>query len=223
MKLKVMILSGMVLAGMQVQAELIVGTPADAPYAGRVTVGEYGFGSGFPVLQARPFTTGPMAYNLSSVFFGTNLYHAAGAGGISISVHSNNGTVPGSAVAGGLNLFNATAATIGLELNAGSPLTLEANTTYWFVASVDQSIDSTRYWWNQTDSAAFDSDVPGYGLPLSSANDALGWVAYDGSSLQMQAYGTAIPEPATLSFFGIGGMGVWLARRKRQSHVHPRF
>ncbi len=219
MKLKTILCSGLILAGMQTQAALLVGTPSDAPYAGRVAVGEYGFGSDYPLLQARPFTTGATAYNLTAVSFGTNLYHAAGTGGISVSVYNNSGSVPGSAVAGGLNLFNATAANVDQMLNAGTTVTLAANSTYWFVASVDQSSGATRYWWNLTDSAAFDSDVAGYGMPLSSANDASGWAAYAGSSLQMQAYGTAVPEPATLSLFGLGGMGAWLARRKRQRRL----
>jgi len=210
----------LILAGMQTQAELLVGTPSDAPYAGRVAVGEYGFGSGFPLLQAKPFTTGATAYNLTAVSFGTNLYSAVGTGGISVSVYNNNGSVPGTAVAGGLNLFNATAANVDQMLNAGTTVTLAPNSTYWFVASVDQSGGATRYWWNLTDTALFDSDVAGYGLPLSSANDASGWTAYAGSSLQMQAYGAAVPEPATLSLFGLGGMGAWLVRRKRQRRLN---
>lgn len=224
MKLKAILWLGMVLTGLQVYAELLVGTQTNAPYAGRVAVGEWGFGAGSPILQARPITTGSTAYNLTSVYFGTNLYHVAGSGSgaFSVSVHHNNGTVPGSVVAGGLNLFNATAATSGGMLNAASTVTLAANSTYWLVASIDQSGGASRYWWNLTDSAAFDSEVAGYGMPLTSANDATGWAAYPGTGLQMQVYGTAVPEPATFSFFGIGGLGAWLLRSRRQKRVRRR-
>ncbi|VGO22464.1 PEP-CTERM sorting domain-containing protein [Pontiella sulfatireligans] len=221
MKLKTIVLLGLLWAGAQVHAELLLaGTQTNAPNAGRVAVGEYGHGPDSPILQARPFSTGVTAYNLTSIFFGANLTLASGTGGLSVSVYDNNGTVPGSAVAGGMNLFSATSATIDQMLTAVSTITLNANSTYWFVASVDQSSGATRYWWDMTDSAVFDSDVSGTGMPLANANNALGWASYGGSSMQMSIYGTAVPEPGSLTLMGVGAGGAWLARRKRQRRLN---
>ncbi|VGO17557.1 hypothetical protein PDESU_06154 [Pontiella desulfatans] len=220
MKDKTVALLLMALAVSQTYSELLVGTPTNAPYADRVAVGEWGFGAGSPILQARPITTGAEAYNLTSIFFGDHLYVEPGvgaaSGGISVSVYGNNGSVPGVPVAGGMNLFNATTLTVQEMMTATRTVTLAANSTYWFVASVDQSGGATRYWWNLTDSSAIDSGVTGYGMPLTSANNAAGWQDYPGTGLQMQVYGTAVPEPATLSFFGVGGIGAWLLRRRNQ-------
>ena len=57
------------LTSLSVRAELLAGTPASASVSGRVSVGEYGLGSAFPVLQARPFSTGGQDYYLDSIFF----------------------------------------------------------------------------------------------------------------------------------------------------------
>lgn len=202
------------MASVSANAALLAGTPGSAPLAGRVSIGEYGLGGANPALQARPFSTGSTAYYLDSISFGSRLYLASGSGDITISVYDNNGTVPGSAVAGGLNLFSATSATINQSLTPTSTITLNANSTYWFVASVDQSGGDTRYWWDLTDSAAFDSDVAGTDMPLASANDIPVWTRYDGSSMHMSIYGTAVPEPGSLALMGIVAGSIWFVRRR---------
>jgi hypothetical protein len=222
MKMRVFLILTMVgLAAQQSQAELLAGTSTNATTV-PVAVGNFGLGGDFPVLQARSFFTGGSAYTLESIFFGSHLYHDTGLGGITVSLYSNNGTVPGSAVAGGLNLFSATSATIGNTLLPNSVLTMNANSTYWFVASVDQTLGDTRYWWNLTDSAAFDSDVTGTDLPLGYANsttDGASWLRQEDLSMQMSIYGTVVPEPGTLSLMGIGMGGTYYARRRRRSKI----
>ena len=215
----IIILAIMGLAAAQSKAELLAGTPANAPVAGSVAVGYFGLST--PVLQARSFSTGPSAYDLNSILFGANLYPDSGMGGINVSLYHNNGTVPGTIVSGGLNLFSATSSTIDQMLVPTSVLTMQANNTYWFVASVDQSLGDTRYNWNLTDSAAFDSDVIGTSLPLGYANsltEGSDWNRLEGAAMQMSIYGTeAIPEPGTLSLMGLGMGGAYCARRKRHS------
>lgn len=216
---KIIILLSWVLLATGAHAELLAGNTGNATNGTRVALGEWGFGVNSPILQARPMITGSEGYNLTSIFFGSHLYHESGAGGISVSVHADNGSIPGSIVAGGFNLFSATSATIGDSLVAGSSLTLAPNSTYWFVVSADQSLGATRYWWNLTDNSALASDVTGFGMPLSNANNALGWAAYSGAGPLMDVNGTVVPEPATISLFGLGGLGSFLARRKRQRRM----
>jgi hypothetical protein len=181
-------------------------------------------GGDYPVLQARSFSTGGSAYNLESILFGPHLNLASGLGGVAVSLCNNNGTVPGTVVSGGLNLFSATSSSIGQSLLPTSVPTLAANSTYWFVISVDQSLGDTKYWWDLTDSAAIDSDFAGTALPLGYANstDGSSWNRFEGSSMPMSIYGSAVPEPGTLSLMGIGMSGAFFARRKRrrtgQSH-----
>lgn len=207
---------------LSVRAELLDGTPDSASVSGRVSVGEYGLGGAFPVLQARPFSTGDQEYDLDSIFFGSRLYLDSGPGEITVSVYNNSGTVPGSAVAGGLNLFSATSGTINQVLTPSSTITLNANSTYWFVAAVDQAGGATRYWWDLTDSEAFDSDVSGTGMELTAANDANGWAGFNGESMHMSINGTAVPEPGTLPLLGLAAGGVWLARKKRMTRIHKK-
>lgn len=154
--------------------------------------------------------------------------HSGGSGDFRVSVHIDNGMVPGAPVAGGRDLFVAGPGGIGEMLTAGSTVTLAPNTTYWFVASADQALGATRYWWNLTDSATIHEGVPEFGMPLTSANNAAGWAAYPGSSLQMEVYGAVVPEPATFSLFGMGGIGVWVLRNRRRNTMRrkkpvPRF
>ena len=208
-----------VISVVPLRAELLVATPSNAPFAGRVAVGEYGLGPTYPVMQARPMTTGSSAWNLTALSFGSSLTHAGGTGGIRVSIYTDSASLPGTVVPGGLNLFSANPAGISQTLPAGSSLTLAANTTYWLVVSADQSADATRYWWDLTDSAAVDSGVPGFGLPLTGANNVNGWTAYPGSSMQLAVYGQAVPEPMTLSFFGVGSLGSWLLRSRRQRRL----
>ncbi|VGO12334.1 hypothetical protein PDESU_00886 [Pontiella desulfatans] len=202
------------MAAGQVPAELLVGTTTNTTITAPVAIGDFGLGADYPILQARSFSTGA-ACSLTGLFFGANLYHESGLGGISFSIYTDSTSQPGSLVAGGLNLFSATSATIGNVLAPGASLALDANTAYWLVASVDQTLGSTTYKWNQTDSAAFESDFAGTGMPLAYANgtDGTSWANYSGSSMAMEIH--AVPEPGTISLMGLGFFGSLLARRRR--------
>ena len=169
------------MAATQSQAELLAGTPADATITAPVAVGDYGLGGNYPVLQARPFSTGS-ACSLTALVFGSNLYHESGLGGISFSIYHDSTSRPGGAVLGGQDLFSATESTIGQTLLPSSVLLLNANSSYWLVASVDQSLGDTKYWWNQTSTSTFETDFGGAGMPLAYANstDGASWTDYSG-------------------------------------------
>ena len=216
---KSIVLAWLAALSLNTHAALLAGTQTGAPYAGRVAIGEYGFGEDYPIMQARPFRTGSSLFRLESILFSSHLYWENGAGRLLVSLHADNGGVPGSPLAGGSGLFSAPAGSVDQMLNASSSLTLPASTTYWLVASADQTQGATRFWWELTDSALFDSDAAGAGLPLRRANDALGWIVYSDASMQVSLYGTAVPEPATLAFFSVGGFFSWLMRRKRMRRM----
>lgn len=202
------------------QAALLAGTSTNAPVTGQLAVGDYGLGADYPVLQAKPFSTGGEALLLESISFGSHLQWASGGGNLYVSLFSDSGSLPGAAVPGGQNLFSASSSTVGQILLPTAILTLQANSTYWFVLGADQSGGATRYWWNETHSGLFDSDFAGTDMPLGRANDALGsWTEYGGATTHMQINGSAVPEPATISLFGLGGFGTYLIRCKRRRRL----
>lgn len=189
-------------------AELLAGYAPGTETVGRVAIGEYGFGGAYPAQQAMSFQTGSEAYYLGYVDIADHVYLDYGNGSLQLALHEDNGSAPGSVVSGAGNLLSPIAPAIAIVL--------EANKSYWFVASADQSGGDTRYWWDLTSSGTFASDVAGTDLPLTYASNADGsWTTYTGAGLMMSVHGSVIPEPGSVALTGLGMGVLWMARRRK--------
>jgi hypothetical protein len=173
---------------------------------------------GMHSVQAQSFTTGSESYVLGSI---TPFISSASGGGFSMALYANGDGTPGELLA---TLTGNTMPEQGLgnSYAPSSTVVLDADTTYWWVASIDAGISEGR--------ADMVVNPPGN----FSANSAEGWSV--GHSAQQTTYGdvtgdwnvdgtyavlfqvdatlAAAPEPTRMLLLGLGTFGLLLRRRR---------
>jgi hypothetical protein len=162
---------------------------------------------------AGSFTTGSSSTLLGNI----TLAVANGSGsGFSVALHSNAVDRPGTLLA---SLAGSSSPTVGGNYSylPENTITLSANTTYWWVASVPNGTSSSYGFNLRSTASTSESSSAGWtvGDVFRQQNNSGGWDP-TGTPLQFSVSASAIPEPSTYAALGgliALGFAVWRRRR----------
>ncbi|HOW69985.1 MAG TPA: choice-of-anchor R domain-containing protein [Phycisphaerae bacterium] len=181
--------------------------PDDAfSVGGRLLQGET-FGTIGNVDQAISFTVGPSSYLLTQIVLGVGVAGPpnTGTGPLDVVIASDAAGLPGGALQTSALNVNVTGQQV---LHAPFPgtLQLDANTTYWVIADAKGNFDG-GWGFNST------GDIG----PTAGRSDNGPW-NYRPADERMatRVEGRVVPEPASLAFLGIGGLGLIGFRNRRR-------
>jgi hypothetical protein len=170
---------------------------------------------------AQSFSTGANAYHLDSII--APLGNATGGAGLNVvaELRLGAGSVP--ANTGTPLVFSSPLSTTVIEnvtLTPSTPVTLEANQTYWLVFGANAAPSATEavgYDWNFARSALWTGDGTLGGWSLYDET-SLGWSAVEVNAPQMLGVmATVIPEPQSFYLLLMGlGLVVGLRRQAKQ-------
>lgn len=169
-------------------------------------------GDQYFVMQS--FTTGSSATLLQSIVLDMD----AGSGsGFSLALYSAGVNAPGSLLE---TLSGSTAPTVDTtySFTSGSSIVLSANTTYWWVTSVEPLGGSFSTALTPFSSATSDSGWSiGEGYWTIQSGDSFDSLSsFGGRSFKFAVATSAIPEPSTYAAFaGLGALGFVISRRRR--------
>ena len=169
---------------------------------------------------AQSFTTGDTATTLDSITISLNSISGAGFS-LGLSLYTNGSSRPGTLIE---TLSSSAAPAIGNNVfESGSSTLLEANTTYWWVASASGGVSGTTSSLNMASAAsgeALDGWFIGGASVSGSYNPNSGWGSwsgYVGDVLKFEIVATPVPEPATTAaLVGLITLGVAACRRRRR-------
>jgi hypothetical protein len=166
---------------------------------------------------ATGFKTGSEPAVLHSALFLYNGAWPGTSGGFKFSLHSDSGGLPGELTA---DLDGPDRPTEGITwYTATERLELEANTTYWLVASAPQTESPRFFEWRGTSSGDEISSLAGWELLNNGAlrTDLGAWSSVENighTAIQV----VAIPEPASVIMLLLGGSIIALYRNIRRSY-----
>ena len=189
-------LSGMVAAG-TTQASIIFDSISNT--GTNTTIAGGGKAVSFTIASGTDYSFDSLDVVISNV---------SGSSNVEFSIWSNDtGASPvGSKI---LDLTNgATPASGTNTYTAGSPLTLTEGSTYWIVAT------GTGWEWDGATTAPSTGTTAGATFGFAGNPVPSNWDATSGVTNAMTINATAVPEPSTSAFLGLGLIGL-LARRRR--------
>jgi hypothetical protein len=169
---------------------------------------------------AQSFSTGEIAYHLDSIT--APLGNATGGAGLQIvaQLRLGAGSVP--AATGVPLVFSSPLSTTGMEnvvLTPSTPITLDANQTYWLVFGANAAPGATGvvgYDWNFAQSPLWTGEGTLGGWSVYDET-SLGWTSPEGTAPQMLGVlATAIPEPQSI-YLLVMGLGL-VAGVRRQAN-----
>lgn len=168
--------------------------------------------------QAQSFTTGGASYVLGSI---TPYFDNSYGGGFTMALHSNNGGTPGEFIA---TLSGNSTPDFGLDSSyaPSSTVTLDADTTYWFVTSINPSVSrgAANIFVNPVGNFTATA-AEGWSVGQSAQQSTRDGISDDWNVdpvyallFEVDATLTAAPEPTRMLLLAVGSFGLILRRRR---------
>lgn len=204
---------GALLSSAQAQTTVMLSNLSGASPGNTSTMNDNSEGS-YNLANAGSFTTGSTGTLLSSITLG--LLGGSGTG-FSVGLYSNSSNTPGTLLE---TLTGETAPTAAgnYTYTSGGSTVLNANTTYWWVASVPSDSNSVQFNLDYSN-AGPEIAQAGWSYGSNSQQQNAGaWNSYDSPTLKFSVTtGSAIPEPSTYAaLFGLSALGLAAYRRKQR-------
>jgi hypothetical protein len=186
-----------------------------------------------PIVYARqwvatPFRTGANPAQVDSLSLYESTSQTPGAGSFWVSIYSDNKSLPGSALPGGILNGPAMPQGDGYQTYAAiQSLTLAPNTLYWVVAASDAPLNYEAYNWGAAADTSYTSAAGWsyFGNYYAQTSDKgatwsiQSWYQTDGGPQLLAINGTIVPEPSTLAFAGLGAAAICFRWKRNRSGV----
>lgn len=176
--------------------------------------GGYGYVNS-STFRAVSFTTSGTTFNITSATMRLVNYTTP-ADTAQLSFRADDNDAPSQIILASLQSPTSGSDAFGnFTFTATSTITLAANTKYWMVITSPDAGDP--FAWARSEEVVTPTGVFTFGIQAISYNSGTNWQQGSNGPHSFSIEGTAVPEPATILFLGLGLVGLLILRRRRTS------